>query len=66
MLMKKKVGELKKGEKIKIGPKWFTVSGIELSEIGKQGVRKCRIEAKSDAGEAIVLIRPEDYPIEVG
>ena len=62
--MKKKAKELKKGEKIKIAGKEFTIENIEISEIGKQGTRKCRIEAKSDSGEKIVIIRPEDYPFE--
>lgn len=62
--MKKKAKELERGEKIKLGGRVFLVESIELSEIGKQGVRKCRIEAKSDSGEKIVLIRPEDYPVE--
>lgn len=63
--MKKPAKELEKGEKIKVGGKVFLVENIEFSEIGKQGVRKCRIEARSDSDEKIVLIRPEDYPIEI-
>ena len=62
--MKKKAKELKKGNKIKVGGKNFIITDTELSEIGKQGTRKCRIEAKSETGEKIVLIRPEDYPLE--
>jgi len=63
--MRKKANELKIGEKIKIAGKEFLVENIETSEIGKQGTRKCRIEAKSPTGEKIVIIRPEDYPFEV-
>jgi translation elongation factor P/translation initiation factor 5A len=63
--MKKKASELKKGQKIKIGGKSFTIEILEISDIGKQGTKKCRIEAKSDFGEKIVIIRPEDYPFEV-
>lgn len=62
--MKKKAKELKKGEKIKLAGKWFTISEAEISEIGKQGVRKVRIVAISDSNEKIVVIRPEDYPFE--
>ena len=62
--MKKKAKELKKGDKIKIAGKGFTVIEIEISEIGKQGIRKVRIVATDEKGEKIVIIRPEDYPIE--
>lgn len=63
--MKKKANELKKGQKIKLGGKSFVIESLELSDIGKQGTKKCRIEAKSDSGEKIIVIRPEDYPFEV-
>ncbi|MFH1802104.1 MAG: hypothetical protein ABH864_01495 [archaeon] len=63
--MKKKAREIKKGDKIKVAGKIFSVEEIEISEIGKQGSKKCRIVAKSESGEKIVLIRPEDYPLEV-
>lgn len=62
--MKKKAKELKVGDRIKIAGKSFTIGNIETSDMGKQGTRKCRIEAKSDLGEKIVFIRPEDYPFE--
>ncbi len=63
--MKKQAEELKKGDKIKIAGKIFAVLSTELSEIGKQGKRKVRIEAATDSGERLVIIRPEDYPFEV-
>lgn len=63
--MKKTAKEIKKGDKIKIAGKVFTVEEIEISDIGKQGTRKCRIVAKPQEGDKMVLIRPEDYPIEV-
>ncbi len=63
--MKKKAKELKKGDKIKIGGKIFTIEDIEISEIGKQGTRKVRILAKSAESEKIIIIRPEDYPFEI-
>ena len=62
--MKKKAKELKKAEKIKIAGKTFVIENLEISDIGKQGTKKVRIEAKSDSGEKIVIIRPEDYPFE--
>jgi len=63
--MKKKAKELKVGDRIKIAGKSFIVENIETSDMGKQGTKKCRIEAKSGPGEKIVFIRPEDYPFEV-
>ena len=64
--MRKKASELKVGDKIKIAGKSFKIENIETSDIGKQGTKKCRIEAKSESGEKIVIIRPEDYPFEMG
>lgn len=63
--MRKKASELKKEDKIKIAGRDFVIENIETSEIGKQGTKKCRIEAKDETGEKIVVIRPEDYPFEV-
>ena len=62
--MKTLTKNLKQGDKIKIADKICKIESTEISEIGKQGVRKCRIAAKTDEGESIVIIRPEDYPIE--
>lgn len=64
-MTKKKANELKQGENIVIGGKKCVISEIEKSDIGKQGARKVRIVAKTPEGEAITLIRPEDYPFEV-
>ena len=63
--MKKKAKEIRKGDKIKIAGKIFSVEDTELSDIGKQGARKCRLILKSDIGERIVIIRPEDYSIDL-
>jgi len=63
--MKKKAKELKKGEKIKIAGKSFVIEEFEMSDIGKQGTKKCRIQARSPEGEKMAIIRPEDYPFEV-
>ena len=62
--MKKFAKDLKKGDRIKVADQTCTVNGIELSDIGKHGKRKVRIEAKTQKGEKIVLIRPEDYPFD--
>ncbi|PIN90877.1 hypothetical protein COU60_00855 [Candidatus Pacearchaeota archaeon CG10_big_fil_rev_8_21_14_0_10_34_76] len=54
--------DLQKGDKILIGGEELVVESIELSEIGKQGTQKCRIETKKSSGEKIILVRPADYP----
>lgn len=60
--MRKKAKELKKGDEITIGGEELIVENMEISEIGKQGRRKCRIEAKKKTGERVIIIRPDDYP----
>ncbi|MEK6854738.1 MAG: hypothetical protein AABX73_00780 [Nanoarchaeota archaeon] len=62
--MKKISKDLKKGDIIILSGREFIIENIEFSEIGKQGTRKCRIEAKTKEGEKIVIIRPEDYPFD--
>ncbi len=62
--MRKKASELKKGEKIKILNKLWVIENIEISDIGKQGSKKCRIELSSN-GEKMAIIRPSEYPFEV-
>ena len=64
--MKKTAKEIKKGDKIKIARATFLVEEVETSDVGKQGTKKCRIVAKSEKGEKIVVIRPENYPFEEG
>jgi translation elongation factor P/translation initiation factor 5A len=63
--MKKKAEELKKGDKFAIGSENLVVDSIELSDVGKQGVKKCRIVALKLNREKLVLIRPSNYPFEV-
>ncbi|OGJ15876.1 hypothetical protein A3K73_01785 [Candidatus Pacearchaeota archaeon RBG_13_36_9] len=63
--MKKPAKDLKKGEKIILAGQTGIVQDIEISEIGKQGKRKVRIEALTEKGEKIVIIRPEDFPFQV-
>ena len=63
--MKKTAKELNKGDKINMAGKTFTVQNVELSEISKQGSKKCRLELISSEGEKLVIIRPEDYPFNV-
>lgn len=61
--MKKQAKDLKQGEKLNIFGKAGIIEKIEISDIGKQGKRKVRIEVNVD-GNKSVLIRPEDYPFE--
>jgi len=60
--MKKKAEELKKGNKVIIGGEELIIQEIELSDVGKQGVKKCRLVLSKGNGEKIVLIRPSNYP----
>jgi len=62
--MRKKAEELKKGDKVKILGKIWLIKDIEISDIGKQGSKKCRLELESGT-EKNVIIRPADYPFEV-
>jgi len=59
--MKKQAKELKKDDEIIIADQKCTILEIEISDIGKHGKRKVRIEAQTEKGEKIVIIRPEDY-----
>ena len=63
--MKVLAKDLKNGDEIFIGGKQFFIESIEISDIGKQGKRKVRIEAQTSKGEDLVVIRPEDYPFEM-
>lgn len=63
--MKKQAKDLKKGDKINIAGKSYVIEAFELSEIGKQGKRKVRIEAVNEENKKLVLIRPEDYPFQI-
>lgn len=62
--MKKKAGELKKADKVKIAGKKGVVDEIEISDLGKQGTKKVRMVVKLENGEKVVIVRPEDYPID--
>lgn len=63
--MKKQAKDLQKGDKIIIADQQCIIQSIELSDIGKQGKRKCRIEALTLKSEKIIIIRPDDYPFDV-
>lgn len=63
--MKKNAKDLLKGDIVSLAGQKCTIESVELSEIGKQGTKKCRLELKTAAGEKLVLVRPEDYPFEV-
>ena len=59
--MKKYTKDLKKGDKVTIANQKFLVNTIELSDIGKQGKRKVRLELLSEKQEKLIIIRPDDY-----
>lgn len=63
--MRKKANQIKKGDKINLAGRICMVIDVEISDIGKHGKRKCRIEAQAENSEKVVIIRPEDYPIDV-
>lgn len=62
---KKKASELKKSDKIILGGETLIVERVEISDIGKQGTKKVRIETKKSNGEKVIIIRPADYPINI-
>ena len=62
--MKISAKEVKKGDKIIIGGEDLEVEEVEISDISKQGTKKVRFVAKKKKNEKIVIIRPEDYPID--
>jgi translation elongation factor P/translation initiation factor 5A len=62
--MKKKANEFKKSDKIIIGGKEAVVDEIEVSDLGKHGKKKVRIVALTSNNEKIVVVRPEDYPLD--
>jgi len=63
--MKKTADKLKKGDIFSVGSESLVVESIELSDAGKQGVKKCRIVASKDNKEKVVIIRPSNYPFDV-
>ena len=63
--MKKKAVEIKKGDNLTVAGEELVVEEVEISDIGKQGTKKVRLVAKKKNGEKIVIIRPEDYPLDV-
>ena len=63
--MKKNAKDLKNKDKIIIAGQKYIIENVEFSEIGKQGTRKVRLELKTEKGEKLIIIRPEDYPFEV-
>ena len=62
--MKKQAKELVKGDKVTIAGQVCNIDEIEISDIGKHGKRKVRIVAVTPSSEKIIIVRPEDYPIE--
>jgi len=62
--MKKLAEQLKNGDKIAIGPETLKIESIEISDVGKQGVKKCRIVALRPNGDKVILVRPSNYPFD--
>ena len=60
-MVKKQAQELKKGDKVRIADQTCIVKSIEISDIGKHGKRKCRIEVITPNKNKMVIIRPADY-----
>jgi len=63
--MKKLAKDVKKGDKILLAGQICILEAVEISDIGKQGKRKVRIVAVTSKGERVIIIRPEDYPLDV-
>lgn len=63
--MKKKAEELQKGDKVNIAGQEAIIEEVEVSDIGKQGKKKCRLVLILKNGEKIVIIRPSDYPFDI-
>lgn len=63
--MKKKARDLKQGNVVLIAGITWRVQSIEISDIGKQGSQKCRLELINEKGEKSVIIRPADYPFDL-
>ena len=61
----KKEDKEKKCNRIKIEGNFCLVKNVEMSDIEKQRTKKVRIEARADDNKIVVIIRPEDYPIEM-
>ena len=64
MIMKKQAKDLKIGDRIRVAGKIAVIKEFELSDIGKQGSKKCRIVAEMDNTEKVVIIRPDNYPFD--
>lgn len=62
--MKKTAKDIKKDDKVIIAGKECRVLDVEISDIGKHGKRKVRLEILTPENEKMVIIRPADYPIE--
>ena len=60
--MQKQAKDLKVGDKILMAGEELIITFLEISDLGKQGTKKCRIEAKKKDGEKVAIIRPADYP----
>ena len=59
-----KYKDLKKGDKARIDGADYTVEKILISDVGKHGNKKCRIEAKDSEGNMKILIRVAEEEVE--
>ena len=59
-----KFKDLKKGDKVKIDENEYVVEKILVSDVGKHGNKKCRIEAKDSERKLKIFIRLADDEVE--
>jgi len=52
-----KYGDLKKGDKLKVEGEEYVVEKVIVSDVGKHGDKKARIEAKDSEGKLRIFIR---------
>ncbi len=64
--MQKKANDVEVGENIQIAGQGFKIVEKEISDIGKHGKRKVRLGLLNSKGEKMVIIRPDDYPFNIG
>ena len=63
--MKVKVKDLQVGNKVLIEGKEHKITRFEMSNIGKQGSSKCRIEATDPSGANKIYIKLSEEDIEL-
>lgn len=63
--MKKTADKLKVGDKILLAGEELVIVKVEISDVSKQGTKKCRLELEKSNKEKVVVIRPIDYSFEI-